>query len=293
MSAQLDFPPIDETARVALVAKPESIDLAKVDLTEVALAQFGDWRIDVAAAKKKLTGLVLDLATQSKVDEAKSLRQRTVNTPIAEIRKVSKALTDALGEATGYRSPFAAKLKEQLTEALPHGLGIDDVAKFQHLLNAAVTSVVHGANQDAIQAAVSKIASEALPDVPHRIKMSELLSAAREGFHKESHEAFYAYFEPSDFGGGGHLYLDSSERPGGAGRDREGRKYNAEFRLSFNSDGEVYALKFDGKDMTANSRPSVISRFEGLLLSMYTGRTTIEIDMDDGDVSAAASEQYE
>lgn len=102
MNAQaLDFPDIEEAAQVAALApKLASIDLAKVDLTDVALAQFGNWRADVAAAEKKLTGLVLDLATQSKVDEAKSLRHRTVNQPVAEVRKVSKALKSKLASVS-------------------------------------------------------------------------------------------------------------------------------------------------------------------------------------------------
>lgn len=99
MSAQLDFPPIAEATPVLAVvasAQPTTPDLAKIDLKAVALAQFGDWRTETEAATKKLTGVVLDLTTQSKVDEAKSLRQRTVNTPIAEVRKVSKALKSKL-----------------------------------------------------------------------------------------------------------------------------------------------------------------------------------------------------
>ena len=103
MSAQLDFPPIAEAApalAVVATAQPATPDLAKIDLKAVALAQFGDWRTETEAATKKLTGVVLDLATQSKVDEAKSLRQRTVNTPIAEVRKVSKALKSKLASVS-------------------------------------------------------------------------------------------------------------------------------------------------------------------------------------------------
>lgn len=103
MSAQLDFPPIAEAAPALAVvasAQPTTPDLAKIDLKAVALAQFGDWRTEAEAATKKLTGVVLDLTTQSKVDEAKSLRQRTVNTPIAEVRKVSKALKSKLASVS-------------------------------------------------------------------------------------------------------------------------------------------------------------------------------------------------
>jgi hypothetical protein len=100
MSAQLEFPPIIEQASSVAVAKQSPAELAKIDLTAVALAQFGDWKADQAEAKEKLAGLVLDLSTQSRIDEAKSLRHRTINQPIAEIRKVSKALKSKLASVS-------------------------------------------------------------------------------------------------------------------------------------------------------------------------------------------------
>ena len=41
------------------------------------------------------------------------------------------------------------------------------------------------------------------------------------------------------------------------------------------------------------SGPDAIGRFDALLLSLYVGRTTLEIDMDEHDVESAASEQYD
>lgn len=102
----VDLPPIDEGLLQArpgpiVVLEPENKqDLAKVDLTAAALARFGDWKTDVAAARTKLTGLVLDLSTQAKVDEAKSLRHRLIGQPRAEVRKVSKALKSALAQTS-------------------------------------------------------------------------------------------------------------------------------------------------------------------------------------------------
>lgn len=74
----------------------EIAELAKVDLRAVALAQFGDWRGAVAAARKTLAGVVHDVSTASKLAEVKSLRQRLINEPRAEVRKVSKAVKSRL-----------------------------------------------------------------------------------------------------------------------------------------------------------------------------------------------------
>lgn len=212
-------------------------------------------------------------------------------------KAISEAIKSAIDNATGYRSDFRKALEAQLAEAMPHGLGVDDVAKFQHVLNAALTSAVQGENASSINAALAKAATAAMPDVPESIKLSELLDAAREGFHKEPHEAFYAHFEPSEHGGsGGWLYLDSDERPGGTtyGRSHESasdRKYRADIRLAINGDGEVYSLKLDGVDVMPSKAVNAVGYFEGLLLSMYVGRTKIEIDIDADDVESAAAAQ--
>lgn len=203
--------------------------------------------------------------------------------PIVD-KAISDAITSAIRDATGYNSPFSKALKQQLTEAMPHGLSIDDVAKFGHVLNAAITDAVHGANTATIQAALRQAATAALPDVPSRIKLSELLKEARDGFHKEEHEAFYAHFEPSDYGGG-WLYLDDDSSTTD--------KYRADIRIAFNKEGEVYALRLDGQHITPKSMPQVIGSFEGVLLSMYVGRTSLEVDQDPDEVEYAAAEQIE
>jgi hypothetical protein len=210
--------------------------------------------------------------------------------PIVE-KAIAAAVKDAIEDVTGYRSAFRTALKEQLSTAMPHGLQLDDVAKFQHVLNSAITHVVHAANSDTVQTALTKAVKDVMPEVPARIKLSELIKQARDGFHKNQHEAFYALYEESDYGGG-WLYLDSDEKPG-IGTYREDRKYKASTRLSINKDGEVYATKLDGVDLTPAKLPSAVGRFEGLLLAMYVGRTSIEVDIDDSEVESLSAEQYD
>jgi len=105
-TATLDLPVIDEAlidaaprTDVAVAAAAE-LDLQKIDLTAVALAQFGQWRPAVAKLKADNAVLVLDLSKQTQIDEAKSLRERTINKPMADARKVSKALKSKLTETS-------------------------------------------------------------------------------------------------------------------------------------------------------------------------------------------------
>jgi hypothetical protein len=198
--------------------------------------------------------------------------------PIVD-KAIAEAIKDAINDATGYRSAFREELRRQLKEAMPHGLSIDDCAKFQHVLNQAVSEAVHGENANAMKAAMLAATKAVIPDVPERIKLSELMDDARSGFHKEDHESFYAHLKLWEYGGG-WLSLDSNEDCNS--------EYRASVRIAFNAEGEVYSLKLDGRDITPKSMPDAVGRFDGLLLSMYVGRTSLEQDIDADDVESAA-----
>lgn len=207
-------------------------------------------------------------------------------------KHITDAIASAIQAATGYRSKFREAVEAQLVEAMPHGLRLDDVAKFQHVLNTALQSAVHGQNSEAVCAALAEAAKAALPEVPPVVKMSELMTAAREGMlYSDERKAFYANFEKSS-SGGGWLYLDENETPG-KGYGIGGGKYSAKYHIAFQHDGSVYALRLGDKQITPASRPDVISHFDAMLMSMYVGRTRLELDMEPDDVESAACEQYD
>lgn len=100
MSDLADFPSITDTLPAEPAPATLPADLKRVDLQAVALAQFGDWRTDVAAASKNLSTLALDLSIPARIADAKTLRQRLIGTPRAEVRKVSKALKSKLAQVS-------------------------------------------------------------------------------------------------------------------------------------------------------------------------------------------------
>lgn len=211
-------------------------------------------------------------------------------------KHIGEAIKSVIADVTGYSSSFRKKLAEQIAEALPHGLGVSELVKFQHCLNQALKTVIDSANNDTIQAALDAAVRQVMPDVKPVIKLSELMDIAREDFHKAQEEAFYAHWEPSTYsGGGGWLYLDGDENVGTTslyGSGSTSRKYSAKHRLAVGSDGYVYSLHLNGKDVTPSSRPNIISSFDDTLMALYVGRTKLELDMDAAAVAAAASEQY-
>jgi hypothetical protein len=96
MTETLDLPPIADVLPPQTEAPALPTDLKRIDLQAVALAQFGDWRTDVAAARKNLGTLALDLSIPARIAEAKTLRQRLIGGPRAEVRKVATALKSRL-----------------------------------------------------------------------------------------------------------------------------------------------------------------------------------------------------
>lgn len=222
--------------------------------------------------------LEINLDIKSAIDTA--LSPEKLN-PILQ-KAINEAITRAIDDATGYRSEFRKTLEDQIKTAMPHGLALDDLAKFQHVLNNAMSKVVDAANNETVKTAMEKAVKSVMPDVPTRIKMSDLVKAARDGFHKEQHEAFYAHYRESDWGGG-WLSLDDNE-------DCRS-EHSAEIHLSINEKGEVYSLKMNGDHVTPTSMPNAIGHLESLVLSMYVGRTTIEMDIDADDIESLAGDQ--
>lgn len=212
----------------------------------------------------------------------KALSPEKLN-PLLE-KAVNEALKSAIDNATGYRSEFREALEKQMKDALPHGFALDDVAKFQHVLNASMSKLVDVANNETVKAAMDKVVKSVMPDVPARVKVSELIKDARQGFLKADHEAFYAKYRESEYSSGsGWLSLDEDE---GCRSER-----SAGIQLAISKNGEVYSLKMDGKQIMPSSVPNALGHFEGLLLSMYVGRTTIEMDIDADDIESLARDQ--
>ncbi len=99
------------------VAAAGGLDLAKVDLKAVALAQFKPQREALALAKKTLAGVVHDLPTQAKVDDAVSLRNRLIKQPIADARATSKAVKSKLTQTAADVTAEEESIVKEFTEA--------------------------------------------------------------------------------------------------------------------------------------------------------------------------------
>ncbi len=122
----LDLPTIDAGMLAAApaaqptavaVVEPKTADLAKIDLTSVALAQFGDWRASLKATKDNLSTLVLDLSTAAKIKEARALRQRLIGDPLASARKASAGIKSKMAQTSKAVGTELEAIESGYTEA--------------------------------------------------------------------------------------------------------------------------------------------------------------------------------
>jgi len=96
-TATLDFPPIEATPRTAVAtAAATAVDLTKIDLADVALAQFGDWRTTVTQTSERLRDVAWDLKTPKGFADIKDQRNKLTKIPAADANKTADALVSKL-----------------------------------------------------------------------------------------------------------------------------------------------------------------------------------------------------
>jgi hypothetical protein len=105
MDEVIDLPQIDPTAldrapaataNVIATARAGDVAIPKPTLKDIALAEFADAERQIVESTKTLTGVVHDLSTTTKLNDAISLRNRLVKKPLAAMRATSKDVKSTL-----------------------------------------------------------------------------------------------------------------------------------------------------------------------------------------------------
>lgn len=100
MNVVLDFPPLPDVAEPArsavAIAATAAMGLTKLDLTDVALSQFGEWRTDVELSRQRLANVAWDLTTTKGFADIKVQRNTLTKVPRAEANKIADSLVSKL-----------------------------------------------------------------------------------------------------------------------------------------------------------------------------------------------------
>lgn len=161
----IEAPPSPQTAVAAAAA--QALDLEKMDLRAIALSAYKPAREQAAEAVKALTSLVHDLSTQAKVDAAKSLRQRLINAPVADVRKLTK----------GIKSKLASVSKD---------VGAEEEAVLAEFAKAEklITPQIEAREAELEAEREARIQAEAARKAKHEINLQRLSGAAQRAREK-------------------------------------------------------------------------------------------------------------
>ena len=156
-------------ANAVATTKPTEVALEDIDLQKLALSHFDASDAALGIARQKLIGVVHDLSTATKLAEAKSLRQRLINDPLAEARKVNKGLKTKL---TAVSKAVGARLES--IEA-----GFADVEKL-------ITPQIEERDAQIAAERAEREAKEAARVAAHRANIEKLASYATQARGKTS-----------------------------------------------------------------------------------------------------------
>ncbi len=156
-------------ATTVATTKPADIAPQDVDLEAIALAHFAGSRTAAAHAQATLFGVIHDLSTATKLAEAKSLRERLINAPLAEARKVSKSL----------KSKLTAVSKAVGTE-------LDSIESGFAGADALITPQIEERDAQLAAERAEREAKEAARVAAHRANIDKLASYATQAHGKTS-----------------------------------------------------------------------------------------------------------
>jgi hypothetical protein len=115
--------------------------------------------------------------------------------------------------------------------------------------------------------------------IPKEIQVSKLVDEfndwVREESYRNDHDDRITFIAEKSEYGGGWIYLDG---------ERDRKKYECQFRLGYDSAGEIFSTTIAGKDADKNLFLGGLSGFERTLFRFYAAKTRIVMDTDEPDI---------
>ncbi len=190
-------------------------------------------------------------------------------------KQVEKAVDSAIEEQFGYRAPFRKLLEEKMAAAMPTDM--EDLGRFSDLVLKVISAKLHEAQAEAVAQIIQPKLDAMLKPLPPAMKLSELVEKLlpdladdyrRDGADQptiivERHDNLYGYWR---------LYIDSRSNRS---------QYDSRLKIAFRGDGKAYSLSIDDKKTENALLIGPTYNADALLLQIYTGGITIELDQTD------------
>jgi hypothetical protein len=208
--------------------------------------------------------------------------------------KMVEVVESAINDQFSWRSDFQKLLATEIAKAMP--TEVEGLGRFSDVVVKAVTESVNAHQSEFVQKAVADRLKSMLKPLPGQMKLSDVVQQIIDAFDehdRDGSESPTVIFERSSGSTSGYaqLYIDPR-----SGRDRYGCKFNARLHPVEDDNHDVlvcWALEMDDGKLENKRFIGPAFNAEALLLNLYTGQVSIEVDQTNFDDVYYSSEIYD
>lgn len=189
--------------------------------------------------------------------------------------QLEKTVKSVLDDAIGSYSGFGKELKEAVKSTL--GINIDRMelptynVLVTNIIKDRLDQIVHEEGVEKMKQRLDEMFTPVKPEV----HLSELIEEWKKALNEDGDrngESITVLWEDSTYGGGGWLYVDADE-------DRD--KYRCDLQVGVNKEDKVFALKWEGKDLTKAKTDWGINEIAEQFFRIYAAGSKLIVDMDE------------
>jgi hypothetical protein len=196
--------------------------------------------------------------------------QAVIEKQVAEV--TDRTIKDVFSSYGDFSKAVATAVKS----LVPHEISMDGAANWNHAIGQHIARRLAAVNDQRIAQAINPMLDKLLETPPTELKVSELVQKAIE---------FWGDNYGESRNGSPTITVERKDRNGywGLYMDKESGKsnYSCEVILGVSSDGNVYSLKVNERDIKTIKFAGPFYRFEAYLFQLYTGGTKLILDTED------------
>lgn len=187
--------------------------------------------------------------------------------------RISNMIQNIINEQIAPYSDFGNMIRKVIKAELPTTCSIDNQSNFRDMILKIVESNIAEYRDKQLEARLNELMSGLLQKAPESIKLSELIRQAA-NMWGVSEPSVHIEVSAGIVAGYTNVYLDKEKNKG---------KYSCSCSIAISDKGGVYSVKIHNQDLRDSMFVGPFYEFERFLFWLYTGGTTVEIDVDEPD----------
>jgi hypothetical protein len=185
-------------------------------------------------------------------------------------KQIGETINSAIKDHLRSYSDFGKAISEQVQQAIGVRLERLDLPSYNDLILKIVRAQIEGAMHGETAKQIEANLAELLKQAPAEITIDQLIEQFIEA-HKEDREGQGFTLRIEREYGSTTIYLDKEERT---------PKYDCDFRISVDKEGEVYHLAFGRHDVDKKLFVGRLYGFERTIFQLYAAKSKLVIPAD-------------